>query len=241
MVSHGEQIHRNGARHQAALESLREKKRRLHEEIQKRIATGSGAVPSTVSASISTPASGRLEKKVSPLLTATQSIKTAVLLGQVDGGSGAAALPGNVSSLNEQVRPYVSKRNGMFFQSKIENVAPITTDNVVVPESPQSLPQEAQQLGSNSESTKGVAKSSRGQKRKNSERPVVTLGDDVAWQELRRVAQQEMKWKEAGWRRDAGGHWSRDENVILALTPSCICSPGTDLNKCISLKSLAPQ
>ncbi|CAM6116075.1 unnamed protein product [Calypogeia fissa] len=207
------QIHRKGARHLAAAENLRERNRRLHQEIQKRIALGSDAIPSTGSSSNSNADIGVSKKKVSPLLAATKNIKNAVLLGQVDGVSEAAKLQGNVSSVPQDVKPYVSKRNGMFFQSQAEIPASSIAHNVGIPASSKSLPEKANEVGSKFTKPTSVGKSSSSHKRKMSDRGAVELKNDVAMQELRRQAQRELKWKEAGWRRDSSGRWSRDENV----------------------------
>lgn len=195
-------MHNQGARHQAAALKLKEKEISKQEEIQKRIALYEPSVTSIDTINVPVHCTSSF---TSPLLAKTRK-STADVLANSMNASGNTSMPklladsmnasGNIS-MPKSDQPFICKKKPFFTSLYAKNVktADKKTDSPV-----QHL---RVRTDENSNATVNLQSNSK------------AVSGTVNEQQLdfQKQKQKELKFREAGWRRDGQGSWFREENV----------------------------
>lgn len=179
-------MHNQGARHQAAALKLKEKEISKQEEIQKRIALYEPSVTSIDTINVPVHCTSSF---TSPLLAKTRK-STADVLANSMNASGNTSMP-------KSDQPFICKKKPFFASLYAKNVktADQKTDSPV-----QHL---RVRTDENSNATVNLQSNSK------------AVSGTVNEQQLdfQKQKQKELKFREAGWRRDGQGSWFREENV----------------------------
>lgn len=179
-------MHNQGARHQAAASKLKEKEISKQEEIQKRIALYEPSVTNNDTFNAPVHCTGSF---TSPLLRKTRK-STADVLANSMNASGNTSMP-------KGDQPFICKKKPFFASLYANNVktADQKTDSSV-----QHLQVRADGSSNASVNLQSNSKADSG----------TVNGQQLDFQKHK---EKELKFREAGWRRDGQGSWFREENV----------------------------
>lgn len=179
-------MHNQGARHQAAALKLKEKEISKQEEIQKRIALHE---PSATNNDTFNAPVHCIDSSTHPLLKKTRKSTADVLSNSMNTSFNTSMPKGD--------HPFISKRKPFFASLYASNVK--TTDQKT------DSPVQDLQVRTDGNSSARV----------NLQSNFKAVGGIINEQQLdvQKQKEMELKFREAGWRRDGQGSWFREENV----------------------------
>lgn len=179
-------MHNQGARHQAAALKLKEKEISKQEEIQKRIALYEPSVTSIDTINVPVHCTSSF---TSPLLAKTRKSSADVLANSMNAS-------GNIS-MPKSDQPFICKKKPFF--------ASLYAKNVKTADQKTDSPVQHLQVRTDENSNATVNLQS------NSKAVSGTVNEQQL--DFQKQKQKELKFREAGWRRDGQGSWFREENV----------------------------